>query len=190
MATDLQIVNGALSRIGIAPISAIGEDSEAGTLALTTYEIYRDQLLQSHPWNFATKQATLTPSATITPGWGTTFDLPNDVLRVVEIVWVDRIGWDTRWLVQDGKLLYESNADELEVRYIYKLTEAGRFSAGFTDALMAKLATEWSEPLTSSNSLTDRMARSEDKKTRETRSYDGQEAYPRVLRHHSWTENR
>lgn len=189
--SDLQIVNGALSRLGIAPISAIGEDSEAGTLSASTYEVYRDQLLHAHPWNFATKQATLNPAAVIPPGWGSAFILPNDCLRVLEIVWTDRIGWDTRWLVQDGTLLYESSGEtSLEIRYIYRVTQPGRFSAGFTDALMSKLAAEWAEPLTSSNTLMDRMVQEHDRKIRETRSYDGQEAYPRVIRHHSWTENR
>lgn len=190
MASDLDIVNGALARLGVAPISAIGEDSEPGTLAATTYEVLRDQLLHSHPWGFATKQATLTQAPATPPGWGSAFTLPNDYLRIVEIVWEDRVGWDYRWLVQDGVLVWEGDEETLEVRYIYRVTEPGRFTPGFTDALMAKLASEWAEALTSSNTLMDRLARTADQKMRETRSYDGQEAYPRVIRHHSWTEDR
>ena len=187
MPSDLEIVNGALSRLGVAPIATIGEDSEEGALAQATYSIYRDQLLQSHPWNFAVRTQELSVASPIPEGWASAFQVPGDALRVIEIV---NVSPNESWSIE-GSVLY-TNLDRTTcfIKYIKRITQSGNFSAGFSDALMAKLAAEWAEALTSSNTLLDRMEALRDRKTRETRSFDGQEGTPRVIRHHSWTETR
>ena len=193
MASDLEIVNGALSRLGIAPVSAIGENTEAGLLADQTYNIYRDQLIQSHPWKFALKSKNLTDTHTPAPApWTTAFKKPVDALRILE---VNDIGFGGEWDIESTDQNYDIIVMNyavlaIDVRYIKKVTDSGRFSAGFVDAFMDKLAERWAEPLTSSNSLSDRMAQRAEATIRQARSYDGQEGTPRVVRHHGWTEVR
>lgn len=194
MASDLDIVNGGLSRIGIPPISAIGEDSEPGALAATTYYTYRDQLLESHPWTFATKTVELSPASSVPAGWGSAWLLPADCLRVLILVTGNRRGTAAKWEIQNDDsrkiLVYEVEDSALNVKYIKRVEQSGLYSSGFVDSLMAKLATEWAEPLTSSNTLMDRMDKRFKDKTRESRSAEGQQASPKVVRHHSWSEAR
>lgn len=193
MASDLEIVNGALSRIGIAPISAIGESSEAGLLAQQTYNLYRDQLLQGHPWKFATISEAISDLHTpVPPGWTSAFKKPTAALRVFQ---VNGMGLDDEWDVESTSSNYDIivvnyTATTINIRYIKKVEDPGRFSAGFVDALMDKLAERWAEPLTSSNTLTDRLSQRAEATIRQARSYDGQEGTPRIVKHHSWTEVR
>jgi hypothetical protein len=187
MPSDLEIVNGALSRLGIAPISSIGENSEEGALAQSTYYIYRDQLLQSHPWNFAVDTISLSTASPIPEGYASAFQVPGDTLRVLSIVNLP----DTEgWAIEGDKLYTNLDRTECWIKRIRKVTQSGRFSAGFADALMAKLAAEWAEALTSSNTLLDRMEALRDRKTRETRSFDGQEGTPKVVNHRGWVSQR
>tara|TARA_Y100000590_G_scaffold82986_1_gene92506 strand:- start:16500 stop:17072 length:573 start_codon:yes stop_codon:yes gene_type:complete len=187
VASDLDIVNGALSKIGVAPIAAIGEATAAGALAQTTYSVYRDQLLQSHPWNFATKTAALTTTITPIPtGWSQAYQLPADTLRVLEIIGGEQMVWS----VEGGDLCVNTTTTFTGIRYIAQITTAGNFSAGFVDALMSKLAAEWAEPLTSSNSLGEMMAKKEELTLREARSFEGQEGSPKVVELFSWTQYR
>jgi hypothetical protein len=113
---------------------------------------------------------------------------------VIEIESGSHYGTDARWAIENDDsqniLCYEHDATTIDVRYIKRVQQPGLFSAGFVDALMAKLATEWAEPLTSSNTLMDRMEKRFRDKTRETRSFEGQQSSPKVVRHHSWTEER
>lgn len=66
-ATELEICNAALSRLGAPSISSLSDvDKKAQTCSLM-YPRTRDNLLRSHPWNFALKRVELLPlDATVT----------------------------------------------------------------------------------------------------------------------------
>jgi hypothetical protein len=184
--SELDIINGALSKIGVAPIASIGEATAAGALAQTTYAVYRDQLLQSHPWNFATKTDVVATTTPIPTGWSQAYTLPADTLRVLELIGGEQMVWS----VEGGVLCVNTTTTFTGIRYIAQVTTAGSFSAGFADAFMTKLAAEWAEPLTSSNSLGEMMARKEELTMREARSFEGQEGSPKVVELFSWTQYR
>ena len=59
MASDIGIINGALSKLGEVPILAVTDNTEPGRLANRTYNDIRDALLREFPWNFAIKRASL-----------------------------------------------------------------------------------------------------------------------------------
>lgn len=292
MATKLQIINGALARLGIAPISS-GEltlaeadpttaNTEAGQLVGNTYDNFRDQLIQSHPWNFSTVTTHLAPSTNvpIPPGWTTVWALPSDYIRLLEVLAVDDTAWSVESFsstagpqlllnttgntvsLQDsgsltwaagvstktvtrsigsflndgyvvGQKIYVENSiihwagattaitvtvvtegiltftvghtlngidplghdvkmptNNIAVKYIAKVTDTTKYSPGFIDALMSKLAAEWAEPLTSSNATIDRMEAQRARKIREVRSFEGQEGSPKIQEHYSWIQER
>ena len=62
--TQLQICNLALMSIGAAPLVALTDTTVQANVVNAWYEICRDALLRSHPWNFAEKWASLTPIGT------------------------------------------------------------------------------------------------------------------------------
>ncbi len=85
MASNVTVVNRALSFLGEQAITAIPEDSKAGRLANAHYNDIRDTFLREHPWNFAQKRTSLAASST-SPDWGFAnyFPVPSDVLRLLE----------------------------------------------------------------------------------------------------------
>ena len=189
MPSDLEIVNGALTRLGQPPISVIGEATRAGALAAAEYERIRDGLLRSHPWNFATTTAQLTAHLPTPVGWLKAWELPLDQLRVLSIV--DIGGPETEvWSIEDGVLVEKVAFSSVVIRYIRRVLEPGRFSHGFVDALIATLAQEWVEPLTSSASLSQRIDVAQDRALQVARSAEGQEGSVKVIQHSSWIQRR
>lgn len=76
MATDLQITNMVLRRLGDSPITSTTEQTTKARLVAELYDTVRAATLAAHPWNFAVSRRTLLaytlPAATLTPGAGAT----------------------------------------------------------------------------------------------------------------------
>lgn len=59
MATDVQIANLALRRLGANTITSLTDGSRNATVVNDVYTLLLYELLRSHPWNFATRRAAL-----------------------------------------------------------------------------------------------------------------------------------
>ncbi len=169
MAADIDIINAALSKLGEQAILAVSDPSPPGRLANRTYADIRDALLRESPWNFAMTRASLAADAAA-PTWGfeRQFVLPGDLLRLVSI---DNDG-DEEWRNEGGKILTDMTAP-LNILYTALVAE-GAMDATFREALAARLAMEWAEPLAQNSSLTDQMATLYRNKLQVARAADGQ----------------
>ncbi len=169
MAADIDIINAALSKLGEQPLLAVSDPSPPGRLANRTYADIRDALLRELPWNFAMKRDALAADAAA-PSWGydRQFVLPGDCLRLVQI---DNDG-DEDWRNEGGKIVTDMVAP-LNIRYVARVAE-GLMDATFREALAARLAMEWAEPLSQTTTLTDAMATLYKNKLQVARAADGQ----------------
>lgn len=176
MAADIDIINAALSKLGEQPLLVITDNSPPGQLANRTYDDLRDALLGEFPWNFATKRASLAASVD-TPEWGFDFqyNLPGDLLRLVEVN--DAV--DTGWRNEGGKVVTNMEAP-LEIKYIGSV-EVGQMNATFRDALAARLAMEWAEPLSQTTTVVESMVSFYRNKLQVARVSDGQEDQIRLM---------
>ena len=79
MASIVDICSNALRKIGVAPITALTDDSDAARLCNALWPEQRDTVLRDHPWNFAQRRAALALLVTA-PTWkySNAFQLPND----------------------------------------------------------------------------------------------------------------
>lgn len=80
MATKIQIYNAALRLLSIARITSAEQTAESNEQARVLndlYEMVRDEVLASHPWNFAIKRATLTELGGEITTWTATAGLTN-----------------------------------------------------------------------------------------------------------------
>jgi hypothetical protein len=59
VATDLDIANRALSRLGAARIDSLSDDTKNARAANSALEAIREEVLADHPWNCATRRATV-----------------------------------------------------------------------------------------------------------------------------------
>ena len=80
------IVNKSLRMIGATRITSLTDGSTNANAANDIYTEVRDELLRSHPWNFATKRAKLAQSATTpTFEFDYAYPLPSDWIRTVSV---------------------------------------------------------------------------------------------------------
>jgi hypothetical protein len=163
--------------LGESAILAFGDDSTQARLATRTFAEYRDSLLREYPWNFASKRESLSAETTA-PAWGfaRAFPLPSDFLRMIEID--NPLDWP--WRLERNRVLTDLTAP-LSIRYVFKVTDADAMDPAFREALAAKLAWMWAEPLSGTTTLTEQMAKHYANKLQVARVADGQEDKPQKL---------
>ncbi len=176
MAADIDVINAALSKLGEQNLLAVTDQSVAGRLANRTYGDIRDALLRQYPWNFATKRASLSADAEA-PAWGFTrkFNLPAGCLRLVSINNAANEDWR-----HEGRTIVTDMTAPLEIIYIGAI-QVDEMDATFREALAARLALEWAEPITQTSSVVAAMEALYRQKLQIARSSDGQEDRTRVI---------
>lgn len=187
MASEVDICNIALRRIGAERITSLAEQTKRAKLCNDAYAIVRDAMLRSHPWNFATFRVELAKTAT-TPefGYSSEFQLPNDYLRIMIIEDGDLIDYDFR--IEQDKLLIDENA--LKIEYISKITNTGLFDPNFVTALGLAIAEELSYAMVQSNSLKEQIREDARIALASARLIDAQSNGVRQLITNEWTQER
>lgn len=142
MASEVEIVNIALTRIGEKTILVLTDDSDRARAANVLYAPTRDEVLAAFPWNFSIQRATLAQLAGA-PVYGFKFayQVPADALRVLETD-LD----DAPWRREGNTIL--SDRSSVAVKYIARITDPNRFSAQFISALAYRLAADLAEIIT------------------------------------------
>lgn len=163
MADEVAICNLALAHLGdeakITSIRPPDGSAQAGHCA-QFYPVARGVLLQMHPWTFATRRATLAPTANLVPDiWLYAYLLPAGCLRPLESsmpgtggsVLLDNAmpqGWAfTMESNEAGDAILYTNAQTATLRYIALVTDTTKYSPLFTAALARLLAAYLAGPV-------------------------------------------
>jgi hypothetical protein len=146
MASETDVINAALVKIGEKRITSSGYASptnERERIANEHYERLRDGELRKNVWNFATKWTSLAPDVTEpdNPNYSVRYALPADCLRLLE---VDE---DDDYKVESGYIVINVS-DEINIRYVRRVTVVNDFDALFYDALAARISVEFCDRLT------------------------------------------
>ena len=132
-----QICSAALVLIGERPISDIEDTGNPNAVRCkAVYAKSRDALLREYAWGFATKRVALAQAATA-PVFGYTYQypLPADCLRVLETQDASIV-----YELEDGYLL--TDEEEIQIRYIARVTQTGKFDSLYTECLSIRIARE------------------------------------------------
>ena len=191
MASQTEIINAALLKLGEDPVASIDEDSAAGHLAKRTFSMLRDAVLSSHTWNFAIRRASLAVNATA-PTWGYTqaYNLPSGpdaALRVLEVNGEDET--TGKWKVE-GRTIVTDLSTPLEIRYIARTDIYGDYPPLFSEALASRLAYEWAIGIDGHVQDRQIFGREYREKIAEARSADGQEGIPDAVEANLWINSR
>lgn len=81
-ATDVDIINLALSRVRAGRIGDRTENTPEALQADILYDLTRDHLLTLFPWRFAKKTRALSLTGNAAEEWAYEYDYPNDCLKV------------------------------------------------------------------------------------------------------------
>jgi len=145
--TPVKICNIALGHLGEAPIIDLTGNSTAAQACNLHYEMTRDELLRSHPWNFAKTRTVLSQNSTDpTFGWEKQYNLPSDCIRVVEVndsEFGDEL--TDKFIIEGGVLL--TDADAVNLVYIQQITAVDQFDSLFVKAFAMRLAIALSETI-------------------------------------------
>jgi len=178
MATEVSICANALRRLGDDPIVSLTDDTERARLCNAFYSEARDEVLRSHPWNFAiTRQQLSQLSATPLYQYSYQYALPTDpfCLRVLEMEYSDYV-FKIEHLAGTGRVLL-TDEGTAKIIYIARITDTAQFDPLFIDTLTAKMSVDLAYPVTGSVQLQQNMQKLFESKLREARSVDGQEGF-------------
>jgi hypothetical protein len=155
MASEVEICNAALSKIGISGnnrITSLSQNTKNAKACDERYATLRDLLLEQHPWNFALKRVQLAAS-TEAPSYEFTYaySLPPDWIRTIA-VYDNDAGAGEAAFRHEGKALV-SDAAQLWLKYVMRLTDPNTMPPTFREALATYLAWELAIPLANSNRI-------------------------------------
>jgi len=182
MATsETTICNQALGRIGAKRINNLTDGSEEAIHCTLHYEQTRDALLRSFWWRFAAGRATLSQDATDPDfEWDNQFDLPTDFMAFRTVFEDNNVPSKTtmrRYELEGLKLL--TNEDEMEIRYVKKITDPAKFDPLFVELLVLQLALKLVMPLSEDKTLRREIRDDIVIATRKVRALDRQETNTR-----------
>lgn len=184
MASEVDICNLALAKVGDTRISSLSETTKRAVLCNDLYALHRDDLLGKYPWNFATKRVALSRNTyTEVYEFANQFQLPADFLRMV-----DREYWEYDYVIEQDKIL--SNETAMKIEYVSKITDTNLYPGFFIHALAGKLAADLAYPLVQSNSLAERLLKEFNELYRDARLQDAQQGRPRQFRMSDYTNER
>lgn len=158
-ATVVSICNRALQILGEESILNLTEDNNKARALNITYEPVRDAELHRRRWRFSIARASLAAdSSPPASDYARRFLLPNDYLRLVPggalLSMSDLSDYRGRssalWSVEGRYILTDLPAP-LQIRYIYRVTDAGLFNPSFAEALAARIAAECCYRITGSD---------------------------------------
>jgi hypothetical protein len=169
LASVVGIWNRALQKLGAERVASITENSVNARACQAAYEAVRDALLEDYEWSCATTRVQLAAS-TDEPEFGKarSFPLPSDFIRLAHPYPEDNTN-DRDWVVE-GQSIYTNESAPLDVRYIYRLTNANEMTSLFRETLSTFLAFELCEELTQSNTKKDILEKDCEKMIRRARS--------------------
>lgn len=191
MASNVQIANQALRRLGANAILSFEDPTAEGILVNDTFDEIRDDLLREHPWNFASKRASLAASATA-PLWGfeRAFPVPADFLRLLEVYQQSLYEVKVEHIDGVGSAFVTDLEAPLSILYTACIEDPNLYDPKFRKALSLRCAMEWAEPLTATSSVLELVAQEFGQALRDAERADGQEGTPDQLTPDTWIKAR
>ena len=193
MPAETDVINRGLRLIGAQPIVSRTDGTPPANAANDIYDEVRLALLQSHPWNFATKRVKLAQSST-TPifefDYG--YPLPSDWVRTVSVHDNDA-GHGTvlfRMEIIGTQRAIVTSSDEIWLRYIADISDPNLMTADFRKALEESLGRDLAIPLASSNRMQNDLAKQAALSISAARSSDAMGSFPEFRPRGSWTSSR
>jgi hypothetical protein len=148
----VSISNMALVKLGQEPISALSQDTKNARLCNAVFATCRNEVLEGHPWAFATKTvelASVVVEDTMSE-YSYVYQLPADFLKMIR-----GEDWKQEFEIRDAYLM--ANEEPLFIKYIWENTNTGTWSASFAQCLSWRIAAEISYAVTKSNTVATSM---------------------------------
>jgi hypothetical protein len=146
--SDVKICNIALRELHANTIASLTEESLEAETCNLYYNLARNFVLSSAPWNFAIVRSDTLAELSTAPKWGydNAFAYPTDCLRILELNDVDAV-WRVE-LNDSGTRIIVTDESDIKLRYIKEITDPQQFSPSFVFALAKYLKHVLAVPMT------------------------------------------
>jgi hypothetical protein len=194
MASQVQICNLALTKLGSERILSLSDNNKQARTLSAIYDELRDDELRRHLWNFAMTRTSL-PADAATPAWGFDFQysLPAACLRLVQVNdlflplgrsdYSDILG--VPFQLEGRKILTDLSAP-LKIRYLQRITDTNLHDPSFNNVLATRLAMEACEDITQSNTKKESLRGDYRDAIAAARSADALENPPQPIAEDPW----
>ena len=155
MASESDICNFALSKIGEHEINSLADTSAQAKACNRWYAQTRDEVCIAHRWRCLTRRSSLTRlAADPIWGWAAQYQLPADYLRLIEINGIN-VWTPEEWFTVEGTMLLTdlapTSTDPVGIIYIARVVPTGDYHPLLVEAIYTKLAAHLSRILTGSD---------------------------------------
>lgn len=153
MASEIQVCNLALSRVGAYRIQSLDDATKEARECKLFYPFSRDAVLRDHDWGFARKRVSLALLSETWSGWDYAYQYPVDCLVARKITpdaeteTGDKVEFEISSNDSLSRRVILTNKEDAELVYTAKVEDVNLFDAIFTDALAWRLASELAIPL-------------------------------------------
>lgn len=151
---QLTIINKALMKCGL-PLAAALNDCDWN--AQLVYDSAVEECLRDFAWNFATRFATLAPSAPPAHGFAKGYQLPDDCLRVIDVHCMHDLRTPPARYERVGDMLY-TQVSPCHLRYVSSNVPCGQWPSDFCNVVSCRIAWEIAPLSTQTASLTPQLA--------------------------------
>lgn len=135
----LSLINKSLIKLGCDLVQNLEENNYTNNTVNYLYDLVKKSCLSMHDWNFAIEKKTMQKVERIKiPSYDFCYELPNDIVRIVQI-------YDKKCYIMDNYVY--SNFDKLEIEYIKNVYEP-YMTDDFANFFTTRLAAEFCLPLT------------------------------------------
>lgn len=150
MASQTEIANRALLKLGAETVTAITDDVPSAIVILALWDTVRKSELSKRYWNFALTRVSL-PALSTAPAFQfkAAYQLPTNFLKLVQVgdIYVapglaDYRDYDDSPYAIEGQTILTDLGSPLRLRYVQNVTDTGLFDTLFVEALASKLAYE------------------------------------------------
>ena len=175
MVSEVSICNQALSWLGQSAISSLDDKSTTAEWMRNNYPFIRDAVLEERMWTFATARAKSVSAER--DAWDSAYvhATPGEWISVFRVYRTSGTTTLTSvdWRLEDGKILCAE--DSILLWGLKRVTDTGKFSPLFIQALAARIAADAAIPLTENRQLQVDMWGLYGDKLREAAARDGQQ---------------
>ena len=184
---EASVITDALSMIGREGVTTRTDDTPRAIACNVVFDAVRDQVLRSHPWNSARARQAVAADATAPDfGFSRRFPLPN--IPYCLRVW--RLDDSKAVFRVEGRFLLTDEGSPLNIRYIFRETNAGNWDALLAEAISAKLAQRVALKLGVGRAIAADMRTLYKEIIAAARSADAQEGFPEVIEAEEFLEAR
>ena len=186
-ASQIEICNLALAKIGGGVITSLDEGSTAASTCKLIYGAVRDEVLQIRPWASCVKRASLAKLDEAPPfEWANAFQLSPDFLDL------SRLGSDPNAqppYAIEGRVLL-TNEGTAPVVYVFRNDDPMTYEPVLVDLIATRMAVDLSMPVAGSASLKTALGQEYEMKRQRAKAVDGQSTGQPNFTTVTWVEAR